>query len=349
MKLLRKVPTHTLLASMLLVFGLVDLGLRCYYSGIGIGFLWAAHDPGKAFFHIVLLPVGTFFLIRSFPAATVRAAYARAPIVTVGSGILLIVVIGFFSFKNSVAEFFNRVRPSDISDSRVRVQLVKKSELWRNQVAASRDAQTFDVVSEVVRNEYRQFLNTQLGTPSFSNYWDQASLRRKWASGLSFIGTIYPALLLWLLFLYPIAKISMSESTKNGLLVAIATLSPWLPMRAYSEWFLHFGITPKDYQALPVATIVAIVLMVLVFVLRSKSVPIVATSAVTSAVCAVLGLVFQYQTSWFSTIAEGFMNLSAVNLMTVYVIALFFMTTVVNYAYLSPEELVQEDELKDTQ
>jgi hypothetical protein len=254
-----------LIALVLLVGGVLDLICRCVLLGSVNAFTLAFHDPAKTLFHLMQLPLAAFVLLRDYPITIVkRGLHTTRPIGMV-IGVALLVLAVAFSAQDTIQGFTERwPMPEDFASSEQRRDLVglrlRFLEL-KNRSQEERQRQ-----AKQLYNAYAS--NIGAGDP---RQLSQASFRVFLSGLLTAFGVVFAVFLLWTLIVHAVSRQALTPSFLSAMVFSIGVLSPWLLLRPYSEWHLHFGEGGifESYAPLGLAIFFSILVIVLTAVLRT--------------------------------------------------------------------------------
>ena len=248
-----------------LLVGLVEVSLRLWSFDFESGLRSVHNDPGKCLFHIFVLPPVIFLMCR-LPVATVMffRALKRSWFLCIGSSLML-VATAWFTYDQARSAFFTSCAtpedlPMSVGDSMPRREYRDMRIRLRDGVASASADKRLDAAASARQAAYK-FAATLLVKGSqkgdveaetWAAYFRLAGLRRHVADVLALIGNITAV---WLFLAIAARGLSggrrglqrITSQEKRSLLVPLACLSTWLPMRAYSEWYHQFGSADVSY------------------------------------------------------------------------------------------------------
>jgi hypothetical protein len=244
------------LALVALLLGLFEVSLRLWSSNFESGLRSVHNDPGKCLFHVFVLPIVLLLMCR-LPVATVvfvRRLRQEWFLRIVSAALVLATV--FFTYDQQRSAFFSRcASPEDLPEllgtRSPRFEYFVKRAGLREQVASLDKP----LSATVARQQAYEFAaETLLAAPnadavkakSWGAYFQLASLRRHVADVLALLGNL-TAVWLFLVIGGVAIQRRFTVPEKQSLLLALAGLSTWLPMRAYSEWYHQFGASDVTY------------------------------------------------------------------------------------------------------
>jgi hypothetical protein len=322
--------------------GLVDVFLR--FALTGWSGLWeAAFDPGKALFHVILLPFAVAVLLPAIPAQLVARVWQRHRVLLAGIAVAFFGLSVAFAWTDSKKGFCSRrPAPEDVADVTLRNHLVKTRDDWRATIAGL--YRSPDVSAEKISNAGRASMQSYDGyvknlRPD-CRFPNQASIRAHWAPVLTWLAVIFVAGILWLLFVSLLAREPPGEDFLESLLVIVALLAPWLVLRPYSEWYTNFG-SQSDYTALLPALLSFIVVLGLIKALKDKKTAITVLSTIFGTGSVILGVVMKSKPEWFERAAREITRLDAVELSMVY--AVITVSVVGLVVYLVPDSVTSTE------
>lgn len=280
-----------------MIFG---IGLRISYfieagRSAGDGITMVLNDPGKIFFHIVLLPIIAFCLVRFAPYGSFRDFINRKNIFypTLFFTVLLlylsaIVVLndmhsGFCDRGPTPDNFINPQKHSDIYNSWVNNHENLRNMLINSEAMRKPDFRDkyYKKLDSSYKESYRAYIPGPckylehksafgLGLGQCNYYkFNLGSLSAKNDGLLTFIA-IWCGLFLLLSLIVHIfywRPPSIEQITSLRIILFLALL--WFPLRWYSEWYIHFGNTDENSRhfdkTYPQIIIAAAFLALLVF------------------------------------------------------------------------------------
>ncbi len=238
---LTKVGFFTALS--LLVLGLVEVILKIIYSSsLSYGLSFVLNDPGKTLFHLVLLPVAAAILLSKLPVRLITYLFGRIRYFPTFLFLILVTVAIYEVFSDHLhpgadtALMPYEVRGAPAALSALRLDIARQVTQY-HQTDLPDDAQRNKL--QQAKQTYAQQvseLRSRSKSPagSFTVYYWYAML-------LNCIGVAY-AVLLFVLTLSLIAgKVELEDRRLDAFILNIFILSPWIILRAYSEWYFSMG------------------------------------------------------------------------------------------------------------
>jgi hypothetical protein len=289
--------------AMLLAFvfagcGIADVVLRCVALGWYRGLVIAANDPAKALFHIYILPLAVYILLRriELPWTFVR----NAPTAVAGGAILCLGILIPLSDAHQIFCSDNDPpQPEDIRDASVRTHLATKHETLFQQIHRERT-----IPETIAEAEYLELVQREArahGCYAFS----QSSLRFKIGVLLTMFATVSAAFLFFLPLAYLFRRKRLEAATLDDIVMTVALFALWPPLRAYSDWYLNFG--RLDFRRLTFGVFVIVLACLMLGVGKisrpARAVAAAMTAAATSVmvVGAVSPSLFESTANWLST------------------------------------------------
>lgn len=298
--------------------GLVDLIARISLLPWPIGLTESLHDPGKVFFHIVLLPLISFLFIRHFPNEILqlirgvdwRAWTARVTLIAIC--MLSIIQVtedakkGFFERLTTPENIADDTRRADFLAARL--SILKEV---RNGTLKPRDGklQGREAAAKAVSGI----------TPTFVNVLRSGSFRQSVATLLAFIGTLIAAgVFASIILVKLIGGGTLNEKGKALFLTLIALLSAWIPLKVYSEYHHNFGYFSGDDPAIIPSVIFSIIALALVFAFRSGQLAVTIPSAAVTAISSLFFIISQGMPDAFGGLSRLASEMSVMQLVFIY-------------------------------
>jgi hypothetical protein len=278
-----------LTALALLVLGISDVVLRCYLLGSLNALTLALQDPAKTLFHLMQLPLAAFVLLRDYPINIIRACVRTQKTICLGIGVLLLSLAIIFGITDTIAGFSQRwPMPEDIKDAQLRGELLNlRLDFLRGDSDPKR-----------LYEDYNRKIGLQ-------NRSMAAASSRVYVSGLlSTLGIIFAVLLLWTLVVHAISRKPLSEEFVGALIFVVSILSPWLLLRPYSEWHLHFGEGDLiTYKPLFIASVFSLIVIFLIVILKQRRKLGALIAVGVSVGTTLLAILAAVRKDWFSQVA----------------------------------------------
>lgn len=300
------------------LLGLIDAIARIWLLPWPVGLVESLHDPGKTFFHIILLPIVAFLLIRHFPkefiqVLTIPGWKRIAAIAT----LVAITVLSLLQVTEDARKgFFERLTtPENLAEPVQRKHFLdERLAIWSQVKAGTINPPDAKIKGREAAGEAVRGI-----PPTFINVLVHGSFRQWTASTLSFLGTFTAAFVFALILMVPIlGQGILTDRGKAFFLILITSLSTWIPMKVYSEYYHNFGHYSADDPAIAPAVVFAIIAIALLFAFKSKDPVFTIPSAVLTIASALFFLISQGMPDAF-----GKFSLLAAE-MSVYQLAFFY-------------------------
>jgi hypothetical protein len=207
----------------------------------------ALNDPGKDFFHIVLLPLALFVFFDEFDLTILQA---KPMLLSLGI-LLFLGLLAFWaghiahSHYRSTSEATSQLAsPADYGNAGCSKELFRLRGAQRVQPMAS----------------WRSLKDAYRDTASKCA---DASIRSWWSIFLTGVGLIAVVLVIWEVVLR-VVFVRRSRERNQILLTAASLLTIWIPLRVYSDWYLNFGIQdPRTFVGIGLIVVLAALLVIL--------------------------------------------------------------------------------------
>ena len=325
--------------SVALGLGLLDAVLRIATHPLGDGFRAVVNDPGKSFFHVFLLPPVIYLMLR-LPATTKHAVIGLA-VNRLSIAILaaLAITATCFTYTEQKDTFFNRcATPEDISSLTAAEQYAShRQELWasiltHDGLGEAKSPERLTAEAYAVAREKILGPGAEGGKgrelETWANYFALASTRRYVADILALLGNLTAC---WLLFAIAASfKRVISSRDRDSLLLLIAALVIWMPLRLYSEWHHRFGDVDGGAGYGPLLLGAAFSLATIVILLTRASRSLWASWVPSASAIASIASVFTFKEKpdWFAFIAKHFMDADMRYIAAYHVLAFVFLWAV---------------------
>jgi len=326
------------------LLGLADIVTRWWLLPGNSGLLAAANDPGKDFFHVVLLPMSVFFIL-SFPPQSILNLEKTASRIALTMLITIQALCVLWTFDETGRSFFGRLAsPEDIRDPAARIRVYELREQLRSKVALK------TINPDVALKQARLAAATEIGSPpSLKRYLQNASLRRHVATTLTWIGVSVVAFLFWMILTIPITGFiqrrrtrrdskPISEKEKKYFLSGIAMLALWLPLKLYTEWHGSFYAEKVDDPTIFIGGLLVVMSVLVVFFCAQNRLVGAIPSAAIAGISSLAALVLQAQGGWFTPVASKISELGAIPLLFLYVILVLGAAAMAMHAYAAAEQ-----------
>jgi hypothetical protein len=306
-------PTNTRKATIVgistFVAGAVYILLTCSLLGWGNGFRSSAEDPGKTFFHLVLFPIASATLMYRFPVDLVQAALKNKRILSLAILALGVLLMSAITWNDCVKRFTDYPTPADVADRSTRDELLKVQLAGRNSLSSSPANAEGD-------KAYVKVLNDKLPAPRSLR---QASFRYYWGVFLTALAGIVLVALLWILLLYIVLRQQLHAGFAETVVMVICLLAPWLLLRTYSEWYIHFGnYRPGADQPFVIVAVFGLVVIYFTWLLQHGRPRVKIFAGGVAAVSTALGVIGKWKSEWLVNIARKLAIMDPVTLAGVY-------------------------------
>ncbi|MCK6446120.1 MAG: hypothetical protein L6Q99_06975 [Planctomycetes bacterium] len=306
----------------LCALGCIDVVLVCRQLGWQDGLITAAHDPGKFFFHIVLLPIAALALVLAFPVELVELLWTnrRKRWALVVLTAISVLSASMYGARDAVAGFETRLPwPPDV-DSSIVVEdapsLSAARYLARERARLRAAARAGELDSTESVEAYTAVVDSVLGESR--SYWRQSSLRAKWASLLTVIGAACAGAIVATIGILVLSR-AFEQETVRALALIVMLLSTWLVLRGYSEWWGN--LDRLDITAYTPFVIVGVIIAVAAFflwLLRDWKHPTAVAAGTLGAVVAIAAGVEKLKPEWVSAIALAVSNYGLSEMLVLY-------------------------------
>jgi hypothetical protein len=264
--------TELVVFGVLFGIGLADAVCRIMIMGWSRGLHYCLHDPGKTFFHIVILPIAAVLLVRQMPPS-LFATYVRAWPLGLRRLVLPFVAVVFLagmvgSFKNdrdwrcgSLGAYLLPMDIHQFDSDRARADAGEMDSLralfYCQLIGVADCPQTAKTPAEL-KARYREITahhQQNCANFPFGSFYNFVALLET----LLAVATV-AYVFLGILILAVHRRISEAPVSSTGLLTPVALICPWILMRVYSDLYINFieEVTPAIY-------IMAVVLLLFVF------------------------------------------------------------------------------------
>lgn len=310
------------------IIGMLDVILKLYYVDISYALFETSHDPGKALFSIVILPVALFLITLFLRNVDFSIAFSGVKriinILIIFLLACLIIVIGYSDSQNG---FFERgAMPWDFSDKKMVEKLEKyRIEGWSEINLKLESGELGDLPEQkkfrkTIHDGYREELKKgeYKEDVSFGGYLKHASMKKFLADILTLLGIITAALLIGLLAVSISIRKSVEPSHSNYLYLAFYMLALWVPFRLYSEWHGNFGYEYGTNSAVLLGFLAVILIGFLLFLFKRKTMKPIITAAGITFLCTLIATIAAVSPETFEKIAVLFSKSPPYVLITFY-------------------------------
>jgi hypothetical protein len=305
------------------LFGIVDVALVCRELGVVEGLLACAHDPGKSFYHVVILPLAVMCLSKGFPVDVLKRqlGYPSRRILLAFLGIAFVGAAVIFAVCDVHDGFTKRLPwPADVSRSIPG----QSGQCAQDELQAIRSSLRAHLLAEpgadpqVALAKYKGTVEALLGTDR--SFWVQSSIRAKWAAILTVLGAAFAGALLWVIAALLLA-LSCPQDTLQSM-VAVVTLSTWwIPLRAYSEWYGNVeNISLAMYPPFIVGGATVAAALVFIWLRLEWKNPAKVALGTATVITAVIGVVGKVNPDLVASIGKGIESQSLGGLIALYTV-----------------------------
>lgn len=298
--------------------GVLDIVLMVYFAGWRGGITLALHDPGKTVFHVFLMPLALWIFIAVFPRSLLSRLPPRGKPFVAGLAVLAVGLTLLATVNDHHDGICDRFpAPVDIADASGRAGLLELHVSGHDAMRAARDDEDFTKVSDKAHKGYESKLAQIRGAAC--DYFALASPREYWSFVLSLSGALFVILVFWSLLLHLVARKRPSQEMLSAYLVVFALMVPWLFLRAYSEWYLHFGILDElTYTTMYIAIGLAVGMAIILFILNLKRRVRLIAAALLTGIPTILSVFGALSPEWFSFGARVWLALDLSEIVVIY-------------------------------
>jgi len=341
--------------SFYLFVAIVDVLCKLNILGWSLGIRMIENDPGKHFFHLVLVPVSCFlltniiiylwfmqniitdtakklFLIISFLLFISSAMLAIKDVIDVRDS--LITISNKDKIENEISDWFRGriISPDDITDSAtIKVNNDEHEVLRTNLKKIFNDFIILDNNDKKILSDKRLSAknNYLKNIHDAENNDIRFSVRFYVSTFETFMGIFFCFILLITTILYFFSRklIEMAPGIADKLLFCTFLMAIWIPLRMYSEWFTHFSFIDfsRDYAPF-IPAIIAIYFMASLLAViyariksdREASVMVAGGVMLTSIIVAIVPLI-KPVVIHFPLIADIALHIGLLNMIPIYV------------------------------
>ncbi|MCC6409472.1 MAG: hypothetical protein IT453_20100 [Planctomycetes bacterium] len=298
--------------------GLIDLVLVCRQIGVEEGMTCVAHDPGKFFFHVVLLPIAVLALTLSFPVGVLERVWSdrrkRVAFVVVATASIASAAI--YGGADAIHGFERRtpwppdVRRAIVDGVDAPTHLARERARLRIEVRANTKTPSTALA------EYKQRVEALIGVER--DYWSQSSFRAKWAGGLTILGSAFAGVIIATIGLLVLAR-SLERETVRALSLIVMLLSTWLLFRGYSEWWGNLGeLSFVTYTPFVIVGIAIAVATFFLWLLHEWKHPIAVAAGTLGAAVAFVAGIEKFKPEWVAAIAMAVSDYSWSEMLVIY-------------------------------
>ncbi|WP_420588751.1 hypothetical protein [Bacterioplanoides sp.] len=234
-------------------FGILDVAMRLYLSGLDIGIVTTINDPGKHVFHLLLAPITVFVVVDRSDIRSYRkllgSALSRISIISIA--LILIVLSALHAISDTVDSYnIDAIKnpdfpsPSEVADlnGKGRKKLLDVFDKnWPQDLTLSDNSQETNKYAEDYKQAFRQVLIDNNLVYSDDIFFKIAS-PRKYVQGINnFLGTVLAAYLLFSALSLLYSRTMFSDEHYFANLFGTAMLIPWMILTLYSKWYSSFG------------------------------------------------------------------------------------------------------------
>lgn len=259
---------------MLGLLALIDVGMRVRELGWTDGLFASAHDPGKVFFGVLLLPIAANTLIRRCPPDVIAKVWSRFRWSFVVVSMLFVVGVSTaVTALTTVSGFCERPPvPEDVANPMFQDALLRLQREGHRQLLsalrASWDLEKVKAAGMTANDKYEARLKEERNTHP-CEFWSQSSLRAKWSGFLNFPAVAVALCFIEYLALRVLFHRPVEPRVWEALWIIVGAFLVWLPLHAYSEWWIHFG-AKFPLSEMFLALIASGLAILLLFILRDS-------------------------------------------------------------------------------
>lgn len=271
--------------------GLIDLITRIIISGPQLGIYYSIHDPGKIFFHIVILPLASIILATRTPVSliwTYFKAWDKSVKWLISPFIILILVTGLIgSFVNDKKwrcggieayimpfDIYSSSNPESLKDMIVldtlRAQVYR--EIFKDTMERKYDLDSLKRDYKGITAKHQSNCGFYPFT-SFLNFWELIE---------TILAVLVVAYLFTSIIVLAVHRRLGNQVNTSGLITTVAILAPWIILRAYSDLYINF--TERINASVYVFIIVLFIFILIAFIMDKKMHQIERFNAIYSAI-----------------------------------------------------------------
>lgn len=351
-------------------FACLDVVLRLWsfhrLNALDTGWQDVVNDPGKHFFHLVMLPLVGAYLFKAYPRRELRALLAISRPFRLGA-LGLAVGLGVFSLfeiaSHEKEDFYTRTTaPEDVRDLTVRSNLflLREHAKTNNMPAFTSESYRTNAIAAFERfstNCNALFQKNNL-TPSWSGLITQRSMKVHVALLETLFAVWTQMAVLWsgLVFFLGLVLLKHKQTPPvesiHAFFSVLVAILLWTPIKMYSEWYAHFKVLENAAPAIG-NVLVWVAVCGLVFfgwLSSTKTIKLVYSGFTLLGTAA--AFFFQTKHESFEVVAVYFYNGQPFLKFSFYVAATFAaviaMLSLWRLESLSPRQMREKDPLKTT-
>jgi len=320
--------------------GCADVILRLWSAhrlhAISTGIEDVVNNPGKHFYHLVIMPLVGAYLYSVYPRQALREVLRSTrglflSAMALAAGLFALTL--YLVIAHEKHDFYSRcTTPEDVRDFSVRSNLFRLREDLKNQLPKKLgDAYQTNAINAF--HAFEEARNQLFATNHISESWGgfllDRSLRGKVASLETLVAVLIGSIVLWSGTVFFLGGILLRRSdlvsTKaiHAFLSVIAAGLLWAPLMMYSEWYYHFKTLEESSPAIQDALVwLAVGGLVFLGLLFSTKV-IKWVYAGFGVLGGVLNYVFKSEPKLFSAMAEWFYTSPPFMKFSIYIAATF--------------------------
>jgi hypothetical protein len=270
--------------SFLAMLGVADVIARVLICG-NVGFEYALHDPGKNFFHIIILPlVAVVVLTKIHPVSLYRKmefnewpGYLKA---VVGSFLGMVILSGIWgAYMHEEDWRCSKLRgaylmPFDVYPNQAGVDSLKQKrsqidDMFHSLAEHKSDSTKRKGIAAKIsklKSEYVEL--SKKHCPDDCSIWKVNSPYTYLSVFETLVAVVFVGYLFSAIVLFAIQKRLGGEASTNAVTAAVAVISPWILLRTYSDLYINFmdGVNPGLY----VFVIVLFFFFIITFLMKRK-------------------------------------------------------------------------------
>lgn len=299
------------------------------------GFEDVVNDPGKHFFHLVILPLVGAHLFKTFPTEQLGKLLAISRSFRAGAiaiGCCLAVLTAFLGGSHEKEDFYQRcTSPEDVGSSTVRSNVFVLREKYRPS-QTELGTEGYKTNASIALTNFHRDRDALFKAHNIKESWSglvsDRSLKAQVAAVESLTAAFIGAAVLWaaLTFLLGRALLGNKDAPPlesiHALFCFVVAIMVWMPLKMYSEWYSNFNSAPQHPAPIIVNVVVWLFVCGLVFVgwlFTTKSIKRVYAGL--SVLATIPGIAFQAKPELFVAFSAFFFKSQPFLKLSIYVAA----------------------------
>ena len=310
----------------LVMLGILDILLRMIYSSSGSKFYFFINDPGKAFFHLVVLPLVTWLFISNLSSDELNRMWQKAKPAFCLLPLLLLLAWNI-TYDDMIHAFNDRIpMPYEFSDLQTRDTL---SKLHKNLNEHNYDP------------EIKQYIDIKNLHPinNFKDYWTETTFSSKSSFLLTFLSISICSFIIFTHVIIGWTNKSINQKQFNILLLMVSIISPWVFLRAYSEWFSNFQkIKETSLNNLILMSFVLSIILMISFVMHKRKTMGIILLTIVSASSSIVSFIIGLKVSYFNMVAHILYTMDFSFLLVIYSMLVIFFLVLIHFGIAEDKE-----------